>query len=91
MPQQQILLFLEARLAESLLPYFNQELNAVRQLAAEFARTHPKVAGRLRLSPDTVDDPHVARLLDGVAFLSARVHARLDDDFPELTLSLIHL
>ena len=53
-------------MADSLLPYFNQELVAVRQLAAEFAKAHPKIAGRLRLSPDAVDDPHVARLLDGL-------------------------
>ncbi|WP_297488046.1 type VI secretion system baseplate subunit TssF [Acidocella sp.] len=76
-------------MADSLLPYFNRELVAIRQLAAEFAKAHPKIAGRLRLSPDAVDDPHVARLLDGVAFLSARVQARLDDEFPELTDTLL--
>jgi type VI secretion system protein ImpG len=76
-------------LSDSLLPYFNRELLAVRRLAAEFAQTHPKIAGRLRLSPDAVDDPHVARLLDGVAFLSARVQRRLDDEFPELTDALL--
>ncbi len=76
-------------MADRLLPYFNRELLAVRQLAAEFAKAHPKIAGRLRLSPDTVDDPHVARLLDGVAFLSARAQARLDDEFPELTDTLL--
>ncbi|MDE2318624.1 MAG: type VI secretion system baseplate subunit TssF [Rhodospirillales bacterium] len=78
-------------MADSLLPYFNQELNAIRHLAAEFAQAHPKVAGRLRLSPDAVDDPHVARLLDGVAFLSARAQARLDDEFPELTDTLLDI
>jgi type VI secretion system protein ImpG len=72
-----------------LLPYFNRELVAIRRLAAEFATAHPKIAGRLRLSPDAVDDPHVARLLDGVAFLSARAQARLDDEFPELTDTLL--
>ena len=76
-------------MSDSLLPYFNRELLAIRKLAAEFADTHPKIAGRLRLSPDAVDDPHVARLLDGVAFLSARVHKRLDDEFPELTDALL--
>lgn len=76
-------------MSDNLLPYFNRELLAVRKLAAEFAETHPKIAGRLRLSPDAVDDPHVARLLDGVAFLSARVHKRLDDEFPELTDALL--
>lgn len=76
-------------MSDSLLPYYDRELNAVRRLAAEFAETHPKIAGRLRLSADTVDDPHVARLLEGVAFLAARVHHRLDDEFPELTDALL--
>ncbi len=78
-------------MADQLLPYFNQELVAIRRLAAEFATTHPKIAGRLRLSPDAVDDPHVARLLDGVAFLSARAQQRLDDEFPELTDTLLNI
>jgi type VI secretion system protein ImpG len=76
-------------LADQLLPYFNRELVAIRKLAAEFATAHPKIAGRLRMSPDAVDDPHVARLLDGVAFLSARAQQRLDDEFPELTDTLL--
>lgn len=78
-------------MADQLLPYFNQELVAIRRLAGEFAQAHPKIAGRLRLSPDAVDDPHVARLLDGVAFLSARAQARLDDEFPELTDTLLNV
>ena len=76
-------------MSDALLPYYNRELVALRRLAAEFAETHPKIAGRLRLSADAVDDPHVARLLEGVAFLAARVHHRLDDEFPELTDALI--
>lgn len=74
---------------DALLPYYNRELNAIRRLAADFAAAHPKIAGRLRLAPDAVDDPHVARLLEGAAFLSARVHHRLDDEFPELTDALL--
>ncbi|HUZ63070.1 MAG TPA: type VI secretion system baseplate subunit TssF [Acetobacteraceae bacterium] len=76
-------------MSDSLLPYYNRELVAIRRLAAEFAETHPKIAGRLRLAADAVDDPHVARLLEGAAFLAARVHHRLDDEFPELTDSLL--
>ncbi len=38
---------------------------------------------------NSVDDPHVERLLEGVAFLGARVHQRLDDEFPELTDALL--
>lgn len=76
-------------MSEALLPYYDRELNAIRRLAAEFAVAHPKIAGRLRLAPDAVDDPHVARLLEGAAFLAARVHHRLDDEFPELTDALL--
>lgn len=78
-------------MSDALLPYYNRELDAIRRLAAEFARAHPKIAARLRLSPDSVDDPHVARLLEGVAFLAARVHHRLDDEFPELTDTLLEV
>ena len=76
-------------MSDALLPYYNRELDAIRTLAAEFAQAYPKIAGRLRLSEDSVDDPHVARLLEGVAFLAARVHHRLDDEFPELTDALL--
>lgn len=76
-------------MSDALLRYYNRELEAIRGLAAEFATAHPKIAGRLRLSPDAVDDPHVARLLEGTAFLAARVHQRLDDEFPELTDALL--
>jgi type VI secretion system protein ImpG len=78
-------------MSDSLLPYYERELDAIKRLAAEFADTHPKIAGRLRLSADAVDDPHVSRLLEGMAFLAARVHHRLDDEFPELTDALLGL
>ncbi|MBO0711458.1 MAG: type VI secretion system baseplate subunit TssF, partial [Acetobacteraceae bacterium] len=76
-------------MSDALLPYYNRELNALRELGAEFAQLHPKIAGRLRLSADAANDPHVERLLEGVAFLAARVHHRLDDEFPELTDALL--
>ena len=76
-------------MSDALLPYYNRELNAIRRLAADFATAHPKIAGRLRLTADAVDDPHVARLLEGAAFLAARVQHRLDDEFPELTDALL--
>jgi type VI secretion system protein ImpG len=75
--------------SDSLLAYFNRELEALRVLAGEFAERHPKIAGRLRLTKDAVDDPHVSRLLEGVAFLGARVQHRLDDEFPELTDAML--
>lgn len=78
-------------MADALLPYYDRELAAIRKLAGEFAVANPKVAGRLRITADAVDDPHVERLLEGVAFLAARVQHRLDDDAPELSDALLDL
>ncbi len=78
-------------MSDALLPYYDRELAAIRKLAGEFAAANPKVAGRLRLTADAVDDPHVERLLEGVAFLAARVQHRLDDEAPELSDALLDL
>jgi type VI secretion system protein ImpG len=74
---------------DALLASYNRELDALRSLSQAFAEAHPKVASRLRLSGETVDDPHVERLLEGVAFLAARVQQRLDDELPEITDALL--
>lgn len=76
-------------MADELLPYYNKELGYIRKLAAEFAEVHPKIAGRLRISADVVEDPHVSRLIEAFAYLNARIRHKLDDDFPELTDSLL--
>src|SRR3954447_25215191 len=76
-------------MSSDLLTYYQRELDSLRGLAGEFAEAYPKIAGRLRLGADAVDDPHVGRLLEGVAFLSARVQSRLDDEFPEISDALL--
>ena len=72
-----------------LLPLYDEELGHLRRMAAEFADAHPKIAGRLRLSADAIDDPHVARLMEGFAFVAARVRQKLDDEFPEITNAML--
>jgi len=74
-----------------LLPYYERELRYVRELGAEFAEHFPKVAGRLGISELACADPHVERLLEGFAFLAARVHLELDAEFPRLTQHLLQL
>lgn len=74
---------------DDLFPYYDRELAFLREMGAEFATTHPKIAGRLRLGKDTVDDPHVARLIQSVALLNARTRQKLDDDFPELAQAVL--
>jgi len=74
---------------DDLLHYYEQELAYLRRMGSEFARKYPKVASRLELEADKCEDPHVERLLEGAAFLAARVHLRIDDDFPEVSESLL--
>lgn len=76
-------------MADELLPYYEKELAFIRQLGAEFAKEHPKIAGRLSINDDTIEDPHVSRLVEGFAFLNARIQHKLDDDFPELSDALL--
>jgi type VI secretion system protein ImpG len=74
---------------DELLGYYNCELAYLRSMGAEFARRHGKIAARLELGPTESRDPHVERLLQGVAFLNARIQRKLDDDFPEISESLL--
>jgi type VI secretion system protein ImpG len=76
-------------MVDELLPYYDRELSYLRRLAAEFAQAHPEAAGQLRISPDTIEDPHVARLMEATAFLNARIRRKIDDDFPELTDAIL--
>lgn len=74
---------------DELLPYYEQELTFIRQMAAEFADKYPKVAGRLLLEPDRSEDPHVERLIESFALLCGRVRHKIDDEFPEITEALL--
>ncbi len=76
-------------MSDQLLPLYDQELAYLRNLAGDFANAHPKIAGRLRLSEDAVDDPHVARMIEAFALIAARIRQKLDDEFPELTASML--
>ncbi|CAE6923505.1 type VI secretion system baseplate subunit TssF [Ectopseudomonas khazarica] len=72
-----------------LLDYYQRELTWLRHAGAGFAQRHPKVARRLELAPGECPDPHVERLLEGFALLTARLHRRLDDDYAEFSDALL--
>ncbi|MBL8963471.1 MAG: type VI secretion system baseplate subunit TssF [Phycisphaerae bacterium] len=74
-----------------LLRYYEQELRHLQGMAREFAREYPKIASRLAIDDlqDTCVDPYVERLLEGFAFLSARVQLKLDAEFPRFTQNLL--
>jgi type VI secretion system protein ImpG len=72
-----------------LLQYYNIELQHLREMGSEFAEQFPKIAARLGMSGLEVTDPYVERLIEGVAFLAARVHLKLDAEFPRFTQALL--
>jgi len=74
-----------------LLRYYNRELQYVREMGAEFAREFPKIAGRLGLETFECSDPYVERLLEGFAFLTARVQLKIDAEFPRFTQHLLEI
>lgn len=69
--------------------YYEQELDYLRKEGVQFAKEHPKIAARLVLEDTKCEDPHVERLLEAFAFLTARVHLKIDDEFPEITEALL--
>jgi type VI secretion system protein ImpG len=76
---------------DDLLLYYERELSFLRRMGAQFAEQYPKIASRLNIEPDKCEDPHVERLLEAFAFLAARVHLKIDDEFPEITEALLSI
>ena len=69
-------------MSEDLLTYYNRELSWFKRALGKFSQAHPNTAANLRISEDSVEDPHTSRLIESVAFLNARIQSKLDDDFP---------
>lgn len=74
------------------LELYNEELRHIRERAGEFAASYPKIAGRLALDREARDacpDPFVERLLEGFAYLAARVQFKLEAEFPRFTQGIL--
>jgi len=78
-------------MSDLLLPYYEKELAYIRQLGKEFSEQHPKIASRLGIADDLIEDPHVSRLIESFAYLNARIQYKLDDDFPEISDALLNV
>jgi type VI secretion system protein ImpG len=74
-----------------LLRLYEAELSFIRDAGQEFAREFPKIAARLGLNSTEVTDPYVERLLEGFAFLTARVQLKMEAEFPTFTQSLLQM
>jgi len=71
--------------------YFEDEMRYLQEAGRAFAEVHPDQARYLNVDSLTDRDPHVERLFEGVAFLTARVRERLDDELPQYSEGLLRL
>ena len=69
----------------------NRELQFIREMGAEFAEAYPRIAARLGLDGIDCADPYVERLLEGFAYLTARVQLKLDAEYPTFTHNLLEV
>ena len=76
---------------DELLGHYESELIFLRRMGAEFARKYPKVAARLLLDEEKIEDPHVERMIEAFAFLAGRVNLKLADELPEITESFLNI
>ena len=74
-----------------LLDYYERELQYIREMGREFAKAYPKIGARLDLDSFECADPYVERLLEGFAFLAARIQLKQDAAFPQFTQHLLEL
>lgn len=68
---------------------YNRELALFYEHAQEFAQEYPGIADRLGGLTRDRSDPMFAALLQGTAFLAARVQLKIKHEFPEFTNNLI--
>ena len=68
--------------------YFQDELAYLRESGKLFSKQNPKL---IKYLSERSTDPDVERLLEGFAFLTSKVREKIDDEFPELTQSLLTL
>ena len=76
---------------DELLGYYEQELIFLRRMGADFARKYPKVAARLLLDEEKIEDPHVERIIEAFAFLTGRISLKIADELPEITESFLNV
>ena len=51
---------------DELLGYYERELIFLRRMGADFARRYPKIASRLQIDEEKVEDPHVERMIEAL-------------------------
>ena len=76
---------------EELLPYYEKQLQEFGQQSREFAQKYPKIAQRLSLNQEQIDDPHIERLIQAFSLIAARIDKKLADSYDVFTRALFEV
>ena len=76
---------------EELLPYYEKQLQEFGQQSREFAQKYPKIAQRLSLNQEQIDDPHIERLIQAFSLIAARIDKKLADSYEVFTRALFEV
>lgn len=76
---------------EELLPYYEKQLQEFSQQSRIFAQKYPKIAQRLSLNQEQIDDPHIERLIQAFSLIAARIDKKLADSYEVFTRALFEV
>ena len=76
---------------EELLPYYEKQLQEFGHQSREFAHKYPKIAQRLSLNQEQIDDPHIERLIQAFSLVAARIDKKLADSYDVFTRSIFEV
>ncbi len=75
---------------ESLLKYYQDELEFLVEEGKNFAKLYPSLAKTLDFSSFSSNDPDIQRLIESTAFLNAKLQKRLDENAPEVSNAILN-
>jgi type VI secretion system protein ImpG len=77
-------------MSDELLKYYKEERKYLQQfLSTELAKKHPKIAARLGIGEQTIEDPSLEQLVEAYSLMNARLRHKIEDDFPEVSHTLL--
>ncbi|MCW8344586.1 type VI secretion system baseplate subunit TssF [Vibrio sp. ZSDZ65] len=78
-------------MTDPLLRYYERELTFLRRALGHYSDEHSQFASALNLHQGQIEDPSIARLLDGVALLNAKTEMALKNQIPSIVESIINV
>ena len=77
--------------SDSDLLYYQREISFLRHMGKVFSQKYPKVARRLNFLESHQSDPHLERLIESFAFLTAHLQKDIDNQLPRFSSALLSI